>query len=1085
MAGEASSSNSSLSRCSHDVFLSFRGEDTRKTFVDHLYKSLVNAGIRTFRDDDEIERGEDIKPELQKAIQQSWSSVIVFSKDYASSRWCLDELVMILQRKRRISSSSSDRHVVLPVFYDINPSHVRNQTGSVAVAFARHQKTQLPNKVNEWRAALAEVADLGGMVLQNQADGYESKFIGKIVKVIGDKLRRNKPFSVAPNLIGIHSRVKRINSWLQDGSSDVGILVIYGMPGIGKTTIAKHVYNSNFRRFERSSFLENIRGISEQHNGIIQIQTQLLFNILNGRKVQIHNVSEGVSMLEDAVSSKRVLLFLDDLDHMDQLNALLSRRDRFYPGSKIVITTRNARLSKSRQVTRVHTVESLYYNESLELFSWHAFGQDHPDEGYMEHSKLVAHQSGGLPLAIQILGSSLMGERIGVWESALKKLQSIPNSEIMGKLRICYDSLQDDHDQNLFLDIACFFVGKDKDYIVRILDGCDFYTIIGVQNLIDRCLVTVDEFNKVHMHDMIRDMGREIVRLESKELGRRSRIWHHKDSFKILGEKSGTESIEGLVLDMHMHHGDTLINSNEIVLETKAFSRTHKLRLLQLDHVQLHGCYEEFPPRLRWLCWLAFPLDSIPIDFPLENLVILEMQYSSLKQMWKGTKCLPSLKVLDLSHSHGLTKTIDFSLCHQLEKLVLIDCVSLIEVYDSIGDLKRLVYLNMKDCINIRMLPKSIFMLKLLETLIISGCSNLDESSMKSMRSMESLKILEADRISSQSLSTSMEGGGYRFGILGLFRSGNKVPGLFSLRSRESTISFTVPLHPNRRIGGLNVLFVYANSCNGSAMIGDSDVCYSTDFPIVVKVRNKSKGLKWIYPPPHYGVPGEGEDMMWLTHWKFRNQLEGGDQVGSSGCFGICTTLASDTEEEESEEGRQEEEEEEEGRITVAAMIARIDKMILFNMSTESADRVYKYDDDGGDDDVVDIKRDDDRPDGDNVEHAANQSVFTSPKKNSEKRKRSSFTDACAESSKKRNEMFEQRFIGSESLPGNDAAQSVAKDVSDEECLMQCVEILNKMEEIDDDSYSKALKLFHDVPTWRKIFVVMPDQRRKNFILKL
>lgn len=242
---------------------------------------------------------------------------------------------------------------------------------------------------------------------------------------------------------------------------------------------------------------------------------------------------------------------------------------------------------------------------------------------------------------------------------------------------------------------------------------------------------------------------------------------------------------------MHMHHGDSLINSNEIVLETKAFSRMHKLRLLQLDNVHLHGCYEEFPPRLRWLCWLAFPLDSIPIDFPLENLVVLEMQYSSLKQMWKGTKacysilfllnwvliwwviihlevrthiislltwfslqCLPSLKILDLSHSHGLTKTIDFSLCPYLEKLVLIDCVSLIEVHDSIGDLKRLVYLNMKDCINIRMLPKSIFML---ETLIISGCSNLDESSMKNMRSMESLKVFEADRIPSQSPSTSME----------------------------------------------------------------------------------------------------------------------------------------------------------------------------------------------------------------------------------------------------------------------------------------------------------------------------------------
>ncbi|XP_016652473.1 PREDICTED: BURP domain-containing protein 5-like [Prunus mume] len=153
--------------CRYHVFLSFRGEDTRKTFTDHIYTAFVDAGLQTFRDDDELERGEDIKPELEKAIQHSRSSVIVFSKDYASSKWCLDELVMILQRKR-----TSD-HVVLPVFYDIDPSEVRKQTGSFAKAFAGHQKngSLKKDKVNGWRAALAEVADLAGMVLQNECDG--------------------------------------------------------------------------------------------------------------------------------------------------------------------------------------------------------------------------------------------------------------------------------------------------------------------------------------------------------------------------------------------------------------------------------------------------------------------------------------------------------------------------------------------------------------------------------------------------------------------------------------------------------------------------------------------------------------------------------------------------------------------------------------------------------------------------------------------------------------------------------------------------------------------------------------------------
>ncbi|KAL7257898.1 hypothetical protein ACSBR1_004088 [Camellia fascicularis] len=169
--------SSSSSQCSYQVFLSFRGEDTRKAFIDHLYTALVQAGFRTFRDDDGIERGEDIKFELQKAIQESRISVVVFSKHYASSSWCLDELVMILKR-RRISG-----HVVLPVFYHVDPSHVKNQTESFEEAFKKHEerlqakeglqeevgeiKNNWKKKMEEWRATLREAADIAGTNLEN------------------------------------------------------------------------------------------------------------------------------------------------------------------------------------------------------------------------------------------------------------------------------------------------------------------------------------------------------------------------------------------------------------------------------------------------------------------------------------------------------------------------------------------------------------------------------------------------------------------------------------------------------------------------------------------------------------------------------------------------------------------------------------------------------------------------------------------------------------------------------------------------------------------------------------------------------
>ncbi|XP_028091619.1 TMV resistance protein N-like [Camellia sinensis] len=154
----AQDASSSDSLCNYHGFLSFRGKDTRKTFTDHLYIALNHRGFRIFRDDDEIEKGENIKFELQKAIQESKMLIVVFSKNYASSSRCLDELVMILKRRRTTG------HVVLPVFYHVDPSHVRKQIKSFKKAFTRHEerfhteragkKDEPKGKIHEWRSAL-------------------------------------------------------------------------------------------------------------------------------------------------------------------------------------------------------------------------------------------------------------------------------------------------------------------------------------------------------------------------------------------------------------------------------------------------------------------------------------------------------------------------------------------------------------------------------------------------------------------------------------------------------------------------------------------------------------------------------------------------------------------------------------------------------------------------------------------------------------------------------------------------------------------------------------------------------------------
>ncbi|GMP63416.1 hypothetical protein CsSME_00025123 [Camellia sinensis var. sinensis] len=160
-------------------------------------------------------------------------------------------------------------------------------------------------------------------------------------------------------------------------------------------------------------------------------------------------------------------------------------RDWLFQGSKIIITTRRERLLRAHEVCHIHKVEILDYGESLELFSWHAFGKNRPIDGFIEDSERVVQYCGGLPLAIKVLGSSLSRKSLNVWKSQLEKLKAIPDYEVVEKLKISYDSLPDEHDKNLFLHVACFFVGMDEDWVVTILDGCDFYTtqLMNAKNL--------------------------------------------------------------------------------------------------------------------------------------------------------------------------------------------------------------------------------------------------------------------------------------------------------------------------------------------------------------------------------------------------------------------------------------------------------------------------------------------------------------------------------------------------------------------------------------------------------------------------
>ncbi|XP_027908282.1 TMV resistance protein N-like [Vigna unguiculata] len=720
-----SSSSKSKPQWVYDVFISFRGEDTRKNFVSHLYSALTNAGVNTFLDDKKLAKGQQLKPELLHSIEGSQISIVVFSENYIFSKWCLDELVKIME------CHAFRGQVVLPVFYDVFPSFLRNLND---VSFEEDSDL---NRVKQWKKALSEAAGFVGWDVSNYRN--ENFVVKEMVTAVLERLDRTY-MSITDFPVGLEYRVEHCIGFLRKQTKGAYILGIWGMGGIGKTTIAKAIYNEIRYEFKHKSFLANIREVWQRDFGRIDLQERLLSDILKTEKVKVYSIDWGKAMIKETLCTKRVLVVLDDVNTFEQLNALSANSNGIAQGSVIIITTRDVRLLNMLDVEHVYEVEEMNEIESLELFSWHAFKEANPPEGFLELSKQVVTYCGALPLALEILGSYLYKRRVKEWQSVLSKLKEIPNDKIQEKLKISYDGLTDHTEKDIFLDVCCFFIGKDRGYVTEILNGCGLHAEIGITVLVERSLIKIEKNNKLGIHDLLRDMGREIVRGSSPlEPQKRSRLWVHDDVLDILTEHTGTGVIEGLALKMQRTSG--------VCFGTETFEKMKRLRLLQLDHVQLAGDYGRLPKQLRWVHWKAFSLTHMPENFYQENIVAIDLKYSYLKLVWKVPPFLERLKFLNLSHSRYLSKTPDFSKLPNLEKLILKDCPSLYEVHHSIGDLNNLLLLNLKDCTCLGNLPMVIYKLKSLQTLILSGCSNIDKLE-EAIGKMESLTTLIADNTS-------------------------------------------------------------------------------------------------------------------------------------------------------------------------------------------------------------------------------------------------------------------------------------------------------------------------------------------------
>ncbi|XP_009358304.2 disease resistance protein RPV1-like [Pyrus x bretschneideri] len=723
----------------YDVFISFRGEDTRRTFTSHLHAALLEKKITTYVDD-KLKRGDEIAPALLEAIKESELSVIIFSKDYASSTWCLDELVHIIECKEK------NGQLVIPIFYDILPSDVRKQQGSYAFAFdlIEQRFENSIDKVRKWRDALTKAANISGFDSKNFRT--DADLVKKVVEDISTKLCHKSSCGLE-DLVGIESRIEQIESLLDIHSQDACITVgIWGMGGIGKTTIADAVFRRLSSEFEASCFLRNVREISEQINGLDLLEKFLLQKIL-----QVKSQSIGSSSVSKRLSRTKVLIVLDDVSSSLQMERLASNRLPYGTGSRIIITSRDRSiLRQTVEDDKIYEVEGLETDDALQLFCSRAFkNNSSPGTDHNRLAKKVVHYAGHVPLALIVLGSLFFDCKSKEdWEDELNKLKRFPSENIQKVLRISYEGLGR-NEKEIFLDIACFHKGRDVDEVKPMLDIRGFFAAAGIRILTNMSLISLLSkrgLGTIEMHDLLQEMGRTIVQEQCiEDPSKRNRLFNDEDVYHVLKSNMGTPNVQAILVNWS--------KIKELRLKRADFKKMSNLTLLIVVNSEQFGNYcklnasLDLPDSLRYLYWCGYPLKSLPSNFSHENLVELHMPESQVKELWKEDQRLVNLQVIDLAWSTNLTEVPNLSRCPKIVHINLRGCYRLVEIPWYFQLLDKLTHLDLGECTSlkylsempgnieyldlctsgIKELPKSVWSNQKISYLNINGCKDLEK----------------------------------------------------------------------------------------------------------------------------------------------------------------------------------------------------------------------------------------------------------------------------------------------------------------------------------------------------------------------
>lgn len=312
--------------------------------------------------------------------------------------------------------------------------------------------------------------------------------------------------------IGTYTRMMKLENFVYKQLWGIRSIGIWGMPGIGKTTLAEAAFDQFSGDYEASCFIKDFDK-EFPAKGIYH-----LWNEYSGENINNSFMTSG---------QKRVLIVLDNVLKPLDADAFLNGFDWFGPGSLIIITSRDKQVLVQCGVNQIYEVEGLNEDEAKQLLYGCTFGIDWRKKSGLEtlslHFISVMEFSSGNPLALSLYGEMLSHMKPNEMEKKLLMLNHPPPPQIMEVFKSSYNALNE-NEKTMFLDIAFFFRGENADYVMQLFEGCGFFPHVGIYVLVDKCLVTIVE-RKMEMHNLIQIVGKEISSEGAVQLSKQVRLW--------------------------------------------------------------------------------------------------------------------------------------------------------------------------------------------------------------------------------------------------------------------------------------------------------------------------------------------------------------------------------------------------------------------------------------------------------------------------------------------------------------------------------------------------------------------------------